>query len=695
MHREPNSAPDARPVEPVDRFLVCGLGSLGQHCVAILKGFDVTVTAIEQSPPAMWEIDDLPHLLYQMWVGDCRQTDWLEKAGIKDCRAILVTTENERVNIETALAARLLNPQIRLVVRSSKQKLNQLLTQQLGNFVAFEPTQLSAPAFAIAALDEEILGFFTIANELFQVVQHEVKPETAWCNTRKLHELNSRTRRVLLHRVGHSSPIAAQIDQLFVNHQQFHQWEPEHLLQSGDVVVTVEPFRDSEWRSPNVYSRPTQRSVWPTLKKFGRFLSQGDWKRAIATLWQLNYQNQIRRVAILCGITVLLLLAIGTLLFSITFPGMGSINALYATAVLLLGGYGDLFGDLQPIPPLPWWLRLFGFSLTLAGTAFVGVLYALLTEKLLTARFQFLTRRPPVPQQGHVVIVGLGRVGQQVGRLLQDMKQAIVGVTDIVDSTLLPNLPVVTGELASALAKVRLASAKSVVAVTEDEMQNLEIGLMAHAANNTSRLIIRTYDRHFSDNVARLFPYAQVLCASELSAEVFAAAAFGENVLGLFRLNNRTIMVTEYRVEAGDNLDGLLIAEAAYGYGIVPLAFSKTPADSLLFFPSDDDRLQPGNYLIVLASINGLKRIERGELNSRDWQVSLETVTTREACFEGANAIARMTGYSLNHARDLMNHLPATLPTYLYKHQAFQLVRQLKRVRVKAQAVLRPLSDPT
>ena len=43
------------------------------------------------------------------------------------------------MNIETAIAARRLNPNVHIVVRSSRQNLNQLLKDQLGNFVALDP----------------------------------------------------------------------------------------------------------------------------------------------------------------------------------------------------------------------------------------------------------------------------------------------------------------------------------------------------------------------------------------------------------------------------------------------------------------------------------------------------------------------------------------------------------------------------
>lgn len=39
-------------------------------------------------------------------------------------------------------------------------------------------------------------------------------------------------------------------------------------------------------------------------------------------------------------------------------------DAAYATVVLLLGGYGDLFSEFSLSVPIPWWLRLFSLILT-------------------------------------------------------------------------------------------------------------------------------------------------------------------------------------------------------------------------------------------------------------------------------------------------------------------------------------------
>jgi Trk K+ transport system NAD-binding subunit len=285
------------------------------------------------------------------------------------------------------------------------------------------------------------------------------------------------------------------------------------------------------------------------------------------------------------------------------------------------------------------------------------------------------------------VLVGLDRVGQQVAALLQQFQQPLVAITTTaLETDVLPQIPLIVGNIANALAKVNLVKAKSIVVVTDNYMENLEIGLMAHAASPSSGIVIRTKDRHFSDNVARLFPYAKVLCVAALSGEVFSTAAYGENVLGLFHLDERTILVTEYSIEAGDTLNGLILAEVAYGYDVVPILYQnqRYTRESPRLMPSDDTRLHVGDRLVVLATTHSLQRIERGELAARNWQVRIEKALTPDAIFYGANEIALVSGCSIGIARELMKRLPQTLPTSLYQHQAQRLVTELSKARVIA-----------
>ncbi|MDF5710849.1 MAG: NAD-binding protein [Nostoc sp. S4] len=679
----PSSESNYQPIQDsqtkLDRFIVCGLGSLGQHCVSILKEYGVVVNAIDQEQPKDLQIPNLLSLLERLLIGDCRQAGVLEQANITQCRTIILATGNERVNIEAALAARLLNPQARLVIRSEKQNLNQLLSQTLGNFIAFEPNQISASGFAIAALGDESIGYFQMAEYQFRVVKHQVKMSDNWCNKLHIYELNTLHRRLLNH--AHDS---------FLLPKEFHQWEPEATLSPGDTIIYIEVTE--QLRSLKKF--PTQPKYnWQQL--WQEILLGRAWKKfkhKIVYLSRTFSRYQSLRVAIICGLTVLFLWGLGTVIYILNYPGSNILEAFYATGVLLLGGYGDIFGGINfKTPPeaaqhMSGWLRLFSLGLTLIGIGFVGVLYALLTDALLSSRFEFFNSyQPSMPQKDHIILIGLNRVGQRVAALLQEFKQPFVGISSTaLNIDFFKKVPLIIDSIADALGKVNLANSKSVVVVTDDDIENLEIALMVHAQSPTTRVVIRTYDRYFRDNVARLFPYAQVICTSAISAEVFAAAAFGENILSLFNFDTQTILVVEYIIEANDTLNGLLLAEVAYGYGVVPILYQSLKRSPVKLMPSDNIQLGIGDRLIVLANSNSLQRIERGEMLPRTWQVEVEKVLAQDAIFDGANEISIISGCNIGTARKLMDNLPGQLPRALYKQQALRLVRRLSKLRVTA-----------
>jgi Trk K+ transport system NAD-binding subunit len=213
----------------LDWFLICGLGNLGQHCVLALAEFDVKITAIEKKKIIHWEIANIPDLINNLIIGDCRQNNILEQAQVKQCRAALIVTSNEQVNLETALAIRQLNPHTRLVVRSSQTNLNYLLSQQLGNFIAFEPTELPASAFTLAALGSNILGFVDLDGHRIRVCQRQITESDRWCYQRHLYELNSHQRKVIHYRPN----------SLLTQSSSLH-WLPDAMVDYGDTLMYLE-----------------------------------------------------------------------------------------------------------------------------------------------------------------------------------------------------------------------------------------------------------------------------------------------------------------------------------------------------------------------------------------------------------------------------------------------------------------------
>ncbi|NEP01421.1 MAG: hypothetical protein F6K58_22745 [Symploca sp. SIO2E9] len=262
----------------LDCFLVCGLGSLGQHCVAALKEFGVSVIAIEQTLPEHWEISNLSDLLEELIIGDCSQKKVLEQAKIWQCRAVVIVTSNERINTETALIARQLNPHTRLVVRSAQENLNQLLSQRLGNFVAYEATQLPAPAFALAALGCETLGFFQLDGKWLRVFTRQMQASDPYCNRRQIWELNSRSLRVLTH-VTSSMELP----------KVFRRWDQETLILPGDTIVCIE-ITDPLFSQSPATSTEIPRHWWQLWQERLKGLSWNKFKQKLTEFWYDSYR---------------------------------------------------------------------------------------------------------------------------------------------------------------------------------------------------------------------------------------------------------------------------------------------------------------------------------------------------------------------------------------------------------------------
>ncbi|MGP1381999.1 MAG: NAD-binding protein [Thainema sp.] len=688
-------------------FIVCGLGSLGQHCILNLDRFasdefGITLVGVDQEPAGDWEIDNLSDLLAQPPIrGDCRREDILKQSGIHHCRAILLVTSDESINVEAAIAVRRLNPTVQIVVRSSRENLNQLLERQLGNFVALDATKLPAITFALAGLGGEILGIFNKGSYWFRVVQQRVAPTDYRFDKFPIHRLHRKHHRLLDFQPAY--PYDLSLRRATTGSSIFHRWLPDMSVNAGDWVAYVELMENSPNSTPQAQLR--SQGIWQRIQSRLQDLIQDDWRQRLARFWQWGREKRIQRMLVFSTLTAVSLWVIGTMLLKLSVSGLTWQKAMSLGVILLLGGYGDVFGGLDA-DPIPGWIQFVCLLITLTSLLVVLGILGLIAEQLLSSRFEFLQRRPPVPKSDHVVVVGLGRVGQQIIQFLQTLNQPLVVITEqIPASDLLSRVPVFSGPILRELANVNLATAKSVIAVTDDQMLNLEVALTAvetaDQVKHPIHTIIRTSDQSFSNNLVALLPNARAFSAYALSAEAFAGAAFGEDMLSLFPLSGQTILVAEYEVTEGDTLVGKLLAQVAYGYGVVPVYYLRsqtiTGEVAELIMPSDDWRLHAGDRVVLLSSINGLRRIERGELTPpRRWQLIVKQPLNREFTLEAGNTLANISGCDLEIARAFMQQLPGEMELELYDYQAHRLLQELrKQIPVKLMPLEIPHELPT
>lgn len=665
-----------------DRFIVCGLGSLGQQSVINLKKFDydpfeVLITAIEQHDIDDWEVNDLPaQLAVPPIKGDCRREDVLKAAGIEHSRAILIVTSDESTNVECAIAARRLNPHIQIILRSSRHSLNTLLERQLGRFVALDATELPAMTFALACLGDDTVSVFNIGRHRFRVVERFVRAGDPRFDQQAIQQLHRGQFRLL-----DFNPVDKPQQPLgwaTTASSIFHRWQPHVRVSAGDRIAYIEVINETA---------PAQKSRNP-FAIVGQIIEDwrsGDWRRRLRN-WRQSSESALERVVGIALLTALVLWMTGTLLLKATVPNIAWVKAISLGAILLLGGYGDVFGGFGT-PVTPGWVQLVCLLITVTSILVVLGVLGLVADQLLSSRFDFLQKRPRLPKKNHVIVIGLGRIGRKVTSLLLDLNQPLVAIApQLHHPELFTQVPLLIGNVLEELTAANLATAKSIIAVTDDQMLNLEVALLAAEKNlggeHVFSPVVRTRSPEFSNNLAALMPQAHAFCPYALSAQAFAGAAFGESILGLFQLGDQTNLIAKYVIDPYDTLVGKQLSQIAYGYGVVPILRETTDRKGrpcTILLPTDEQRLVAGDRLFVLSSINGLRRIERGQMTPpRRWQLTVEGSPNQKELTDATQLLTRLTSCPPSQIQALMAQLPNSIQLDLYDYQASRLIQIMK-----------------
>jgi Trk K+ transport system NAD-binding subunit len=157
-----------------DHVIVCGLGNVGTRVVEHLRKLSVPVVAVEKSENTRF-LDHVDSLGVPVVVGDMREASILEEAGLAHAQGVVAACDEDLVNLETGLLVRDRRPDIRVVLRIFDQTLAERVQKGFGLKTAFSTSALSAPAFAMAAVDPQVVGSFFVDGDLMLNIHIAVK----------------------------------------------------------------------------------------------------------------------------------------------------------------------------------------------------------------------------------------------------------------------------------------------------------------------------------------------------------------------------------------------------------------------------------------------------------------------------------------------------------------------------------------
>ena len=157
--------------------IICGTGKVGYRVALELMKFDREIVAIEGDPDCRF-VEKTKALGIPVIIADARRSENLIKAGVKRADAIIPCTDDELSNLDIALDARELNPDIKVVMRMFDPDLAQRVEKGFGIHTAFSVSALAAPVFAAASMRVNVRASFYVDDVLLNLSELVVKPGT-------------------------------------------------------------------------------------------------------------------------------------------------------------------------------------------------------------------------------------------------------------------------------------------------------------------------------------------------------------------------------------------------------------------------------------------------------------------------------------------------------------------------------------
>jgi Trk K+ transport system NAD-binding subunit len=159
-----------------DHFVICGLSPIGYRVAEELLHYGESVVVIELDPNNRF-VATLRRRRVAVVIGDATVTETLRQAHAATARAVIVVTNHDLVNLESALLVRELNPKQRVVLLQSEPLLADMLRQAANVQLAVSVPALAAPAFLAGLYGDRVQNVFLVRNRLLALIDLVIQPD--------------------------------------------------------------------------------------------------------------------------------------------------------------------------------------------------------------------------------------------------------------------------------------------------------------------------------------------------------------------------------------------------------------------------------------------------------------------------------------------------------------------------------------
>ncbi|MBB5870703.1 Trk K+ transport system NAD-binding subunit [Allocatelliglobosispora scoriae] len=151
-----------------DHVVVVGLGNVGTRVIRALHDLGVPVVAVDKNEHSrgatLAREREIPFI-----VGDASREEILRSASVERCKALVIVSTDDVVNLEAALQGRSLNPKLKVVLRLFESDLAERIQRTFNIAITRSVSSIAAPAFAAALMEREVIATIPVGRRVLLV----------------------------------------------------------------------------------------------------------------------------------------------------------------------------------------------------------------------------------------------------------------------------------------------------------------------------------------------------------------------------------------------------------------------------------------------------------------------------------------------------------------------------------------------
>lgn len=514
------------------------------------------------------------------------------EAGVERAAALALVHDDDETNIRAALTARRLNPRIRLVLRLYNRRLGQHIEELLDQTAALAA---GAGAGAVFEASTAVLSDADTAAPALAA--------TAVVGTSRVVQTEGLLLRAVerpAYRDGRPTGAGLCTLALVSPNSADSGGGPEGSEGAGAPGDVLLPD-DEAVRRAEGHARVVLEQV--SAANGGRDAGRARHGGGVPPLGSLFSRRLRWSLAGIVGAVVALAVALCLV------TGIDPLPAFYLTLL-------DLFAIDDPAIGESLGRQILQLLTGFTGLLLLPVLLAAVLEALGTFRSASALRKPPRGLGGHVVLLGLGKIGTRVLIRLRELGVPVVCVESDPEARGMPvarrlRVPVVLGDVTQegVLEAAKVHRARALLSVTSVDTTNLEAALYARSVRPDLRVVLRLYDDDFATAVYRTLRAAHPRAVtrsrsvSYLAAPSFAGAMLGRQVVGAVPVGRRVLLFALVGVAGHPELEGRTVREA-FRAGAWRVLAVEGRAEA-----GPDYRLTPADKVVVAATRRGLAEL--------------------------------------------------------------------------------------